>query len=1044
MIELPLLEAEAQPAATAGKTGAIFWRSFDDLKGTDEFRKLAGKELFPGAKDGPRGATRRQFIQIMGASMALAGLSACRRPVEKILPFARKPEDMIPGVSMNYATAMPFRGNLRPLIVESSDGRPTKVEGNPEHPQGYGATSVFEQASLLNLYDPDRSQVILKDGAPGRWNDFIDSIGALSRNARIGVIAPPSSSMTISGLRAALTARFREVRWVEYASILNDASGQGTRRVYGSPYLPRYHLANARVIVSLDADFLGSTDPDMVANSQGFSQSRSVDNGQSMSRLYVLESQYSITGGVADNRLRIRSSQIGEWTAALARALGISVSGGTQYADDSFLNEVARDLVEAGSEGVIIAGENQSADVHAITAAMNERIGAVGKTVTYSERSVDSGADRLADLSSLVDAAGTGQIDAIFILDCNPVYDVPADIDLAKALSSVQDSVHLGLHVDESAVSCRWHIPAAHYLEAWGDGRSVDGTMSVIQPLIAPLYEPARSDIEVLALLATGGEKTGYDLVRDTWKGFLSGDFESRWKRILHDGFLADSGYSSVSPRFDASAVPTSIQSESTSVDGSTYEVVIRLDSKVLDGSYANNAWMQELPDSVTKVVWDNVAVMSPETARELGVEMNLKSGKNYSDIISLTVDGRTVELPVWIQPGSADGSIGLVLGYGRKIGSTRAEREAHFFDLDHYTDIYAHGSLADGIGTNVAPLRISTGSNILTGVRVSKSGSEYMIATTQDHGALPVVGREVEKRGIFRMATVDEYRENPEFVGDMEPAPIREDWADYPTLWENRHPKEAAEYQDNDFYQYQWGMTIDLNTCTGCNACAIACQSENNIQVVGKREVSLGRDMSWIRMDRYFVSGDDGSYDEPHMVIQPLACMMCENAPCEEVCPVAATVHSSDGMNVMIYNRCIGTRYCSNNCPYKVRRFNYYNWSKTLPTTTQMAQNPNVTVRSRGVMEKCSYCIQRIREVNKRVNIEKRKIQEGEIVTACQQACPANAITFGNISDPESAVSKSKKSDRRYEMLAELNVKPRTSYLGRIRNPNPRLESTT
>jgi len=1040
MIELPVIEADNTPAPAADKTGAIFWRSFSDLNNTDEFRKLAAEELIPGASDGPGGATRRQFIQIMGASMALAGLSACRRPEEKILPFVRKPEDMIPGVPMHYATAMPFRGNLRPLVVESSDGRPTKVEGNPEHPQGYGATSVFEQASLLNLYDPDRSQGVLKDGAPGRWSDFVSAIGALSTNARIGVIAPPSSSMTISRLRELMLDRFTDVRWVEYASTLNDTSAQGTDRVFGSPYTPNFNLEKSRVVVSLDADFLGSSDQNMVANSQGFAQSRAVDDGQSMSRLYVIESQYSITGGMADNRSRIRSSEIEAWVAALARAMGIPVTGGSQYDDDNFLIEVARDLVGAENAGLVIAGESQSADVHAITAAINERIGAVGNAVTYSESASRGGLDRIADLSSLVDAAKAGQIDAIIILDCNPVYDVPADIDLAGALSAVQDSVHLGSHVDETAVACRWHVPAAHYLEAWGDGRSIDGTMSVIQPLIAPLYEPATSDIELLALLATGSEKTGHDLVRDTWRSLLSGNFESRWKRVLHDGFLPGTAYPPVTPQLNTSSVPSAIASK----EESDYEVVIRLDSKVLDGSYANNAWMQELPDPVTKVVWDNIAVISPSTAEDLGVEMNLKSGANYSDTITLTLGGRTVELPVWIQPGTADGSIGLVLGYGRQIGSTRPERESHIFDLDHYTDIYAHGALASGIGTNVANLRVSTGSNILTGVKVSKSGSGYMIATTQDHGALPVEGREVEKRGIFRMATVDEYRANPDFVGDSEPAPIREDWSDYPTLWENRHPKDAAEYQDNDFYQYQWGMTIDLNTCTGCNACAMACQSENNIQVVGKEEISLGRDMSWIRMDRYFVSGDDGSFDEPKMVIQPVACQMCENAPCEEVCPVAATVHSPDGMNQMIYNRCIGTRYCSNNCPYKVRRFNYYNWTKTLPVTTRMAQNPNVTVRSRGVMEKCSYCIQRIREVNKRVNIENRKIQEGEVVTACQQACPSNAITFGNISNPESAVSKSRMNDRRYEMLAELNVKPRTSYLGRIRNPNPRLESAT
>lgn len=1038
MIELPVIESIAVPESQTGPSGTTFWRSVSDLKGTEDFRELASKELLPGADTGPAAATRRQFIQIMGASMALAGLTGCRRPVEKILPFSRKPEDMIPGVPMYYATGMPLLGSVSPLLVESSDGRPTKIEGNPDHPHVNGSSGVFEQAALLNLYDPDRSRDVLRDGGAGNWSDFVSAMTSLPANARIGIIAPPTSSMTIAGLRTALTAKFREVRWVEYASTGNDTSRIGATRAFGSPVRPIYRLGNARVIVSLDADFLAPTNPDMLGNTKGFAQSRAVDDGQTMSRLYVVESQYSITGGMADNRLRIRSSSIPAFTAALASAMGIPVSGGSQYSGHTFVTEIASDLLEAGSTGVVIAGEGQSVEVHALAAAINEKTGAAGSTILYQEIDASAPVDRMGDLASLVEAVSDGLLDAIVIIDCNPVYDIPADIDLAGALAAVSESVHVGPHVDETASVCRWHIPAAHFLEAWGDGRSFDGTMSVIQPLIAPLYPAARSDIEILALLAAGRETPGYELVRDTWKNLLSGNFESRWRRILHDGFLPDSAYEAVSPTLVSGGIPSSV----TPAEDADLEVVVRLDSKVLDGSFANNAWMQELPDPATKIVWDNVAVMSPATAEALGLSMHLKSGANYSDTITLTVDSRSVELPVWVQPGTADGSIGVQLGYGRQIASKRPERASTFFDLDHYTDIYGHGALATGVGTNVAPLRTSSSTSILTGATVTKSGSGYMIATTQDHGALPVEGLEVEKRGVFRMATVDEYRVNPYFIRDHEPAPVREDWSEYPTLWENRHPRDAAEFKSNDYFQYQWGMTIDLNTCTGCNACTVACQAENNIQVVGKEEVSRGREMSWIRLDRYFVSGDGGSFEDPRMVIQPLACMMCENAPCEEVCPVAATVHSSDGMNTMIYNRCIGTRYCSNNCPYKVRRFNYYNWTKTLPESTKMAQNPNVTVRSRGVMEKCSYCIQRIREVNKRVSLEKRKIIEGEVVTACQQACPAKAITFGNLVDPESAVSRTRKSTRRYEMLAELNVLPRTSYLGRIRNPNPRLES--
>jgi MoCo/4Fe-4S cofactor protein with predicted Tat translocation signal len=1034
MIELPLITSEKKELEPQG---AKFWRSFSDLNSTDEFRKLAAEELLPGANDGPSGATRRQFLQIMGASMALAGLSACRRPVENILPFVKAPEGMIPGVPVNYATAMPFRGSLRPLLVESSDGRPTKIEGNPDHPHMQGASTVFEQAALLGLYDPDRSQHTYRGDVKVSWVAVIEALSALSSGSRIGVIAGPSSSMTLAGLRNDIRNRFSELKWVEYTATLNNASAEGINSVYGSALTASHHFDRASVVVSLDADFLSPTNPDNVANTRDFSAGRKIDDDGAMSRLYVVESQYTITGGMADNRKRIKSSEIPALAAALASATGVSVGGGDAFASDPFVQEMARDLTQAGTNGLVVVGEGQGADIHAIAAAINNAIGAVGNTVSYLDAVDSMAAPVVTDLASFAQQASAGDFDAVFILNCNPVFDAPSDIDLTSALSGVPVSMHVGMHVDETAKACNWHVPAAHFLEAWGDGRSFDGTMSIVQPLIAPLYEDAKSDIEVLSVLANRSSESGYDLVRKTWESLVSGDFETGWRRVLHDGYLLGTTYQEASASFSSANVPSSV-----SASASGYEVVIRMDSKVLDGSFANNAWMQELPDPTTKITWDNVAIMSPATADEIGVTTELRSGANYSDRVTLSVDGRSIDVPVWVQPGTADGSIGLVLGYGREIGSTRDERPSHLFDLDHYTDVYGAGALGSGIGVNVAPLRTSTSGNVLTGVTVVKSGSDYMIATTQDHGALPEEGLEVEKRGIFRMATVDEYQANPEFIRDSEPEPIREDWADYPTLWENSHPKEAAEYKANDYYQYQWGMTIDLNTCTGCNACTIACQSENNIQVVGKEEISRGREMHWIRLDRYFVSGDGGSFDEPQMVIQPMPCMMCENAPCEEVCPVAATVHSSDGMNQMIYNRCIGTRYCSNNCPYKVRRFNYYNWSKTLPTTTQMAQNPNVTVRSRGVMEKCSYCVQRIREVNKKVNIEERTIEEGEILTACQQACPAKAITFGNLMDPDSAVSISKQSDRRYELLAELNVKPRTSYLGRIRNPNPRLES--
>ncbi|GIV60130.1 MAG: molybdopterin oxidoreductase [Rhodothermaceae bacterium] len=1029
MIELPVIDAAASHEE---KTRPRFWRSFSHLHRDPEFERIAANEFMPGASEPPSGASRRQFLQLMGASIALAGLTGCRRPVQHIMPFARKPEEMIPGIPMQYATGMPFRGVLRPLLVESHDGRPTKIEGNPEHPESRGASGVFEQASILNLYDPDRSQHVRQGSDQRTWQDFVrfcEGFRAGAATKRVAVLAAPTSSPTVAALRRRLAGAFGQVHWVTYDA---DPVAAGMRLAFGRPLRPRYDFSEARTIVSLDADFLGPADRDMLHNTRTFAESRRVEDRAEMSRLYVVESGYSITGGMADNRLRLRSSEIPAFAAAVAARLGVNVgNAGAAFADHPYVVEIANDLRQAGARGVILAGETQPAEVHALCAAINGALGSVGRTMRLLE--ADAPADDLA-LADLVSAMRAGRVDALLILGCNPVYDAPADLDFAGALAQVPETIHLGLHVDETAVACTWHVPQAHYLEAWGDGRAYDGTLSVIQPLIAPLYDDAHSEIEVLHAFMTGEDRPGYDLVRDTWRAYLSGDFEKAWRRVLHDGFLPGSAYATVTASPSAPAGYTA-----PAVGADDIEVVFRLDPTVLDGSFANNAWMQELPDPTTKITWDNVAMMSPATAERLGVRTWLSKGQHFADRIRLTVGGHTVELPVWVQPGYADNSIGLTLGYGRTIVSTRPERKTNFFDLDDYTDIYGHGAVATGVGVNVAPLRSRPALYAAVGAQVEKAGGEYMIATTQDHGALPEEMEQVRKRHIFRMATLEEYRANPAFVKEDEPEPIREPWEDYPALWQENHPTTKDAYKDNPYNKNQWAMVIDLQACTGCNACVVACQAENNIPVVGKEEVARGREMHWIRLDRYFVSDDD-NVDEARMVMQPVPCMHCENAPCESVCPVAATVHSPDGTNQMIYNRCIGTRYCANNCPYKVRRFNFFNWTKTLPVTVQMAQNPNVTVRSRGVMEKCSYCIQRIREVNKRTNLENRPIRDGEVLTACQQACPARAITFGDLNDPDSAINRARASQRRYQMLAELAVKPRTSYLARVTNPNPRL----
>ena len=1034
MIELPIVDAAAKEA---DDQKLKYWRSYSDLKQDPELLHIAQPEFMPGVDEPPSGASRRQFLQLMGASIAFAGLSGCRRPVEKTLPFADKPEEIVPGVPLHYATAIPFRGTLLGLLVESHEGRPTKVEGNPDHPVSQGASGVFEQASVLNLYDPDRSKVIRNGGADATWADFLaycQGLGANAASRQVAVLCEETSSPTLMALRRQLEARFPQLQWVTYVPEGDDPVRVGMEMAYGRSLRPWYDFAQADVIVSFDADFLSPVDRNFVHNSRTFAAGRKLDSeNDSMSRLYAIESGYTVTGSSADNRLRLRSSDIAEFAAAVAVHMEVEgVEGvGARFVDHEYAVQIARDLRRAGSRGVVLAGETQPPEVHALCAAINNALTSVGSTVMLLETGEASRAPQSDEMRRLVSDMSSGSLDALLMIGVNPVYDRPGEIDFETALQRVETSIHVGSHFDETAALSTWHIPRSHYLEAWGDGRAYDGTLSVIQPLIAPIFD-SKSELEVLHSFATGLDVSGYDLVRAQWREVLDGDFEAAWNRVIHDGFLADSGYDLVVP-----ALRNTVAEAPSPVAEGEVEVVFHLDRKVLDGSFANNAWCQELPDPVTKIVWDNVAIMSPATAERYGLESVYSKGQHFVDVISLTVNNSTVELPIWIVPGHADDSIAVYLGYGRDIESKRPETVTGFFDLDDYTDIYGHGAVGTGIGQNVAALRTPTTMRISAAGSVTKASSGYMIATTQDHAYL-------EGRPMYRMATLEEYRAHPNFAEEVvHTLPGGEPWEEYPTLWEENHPTTKPAFKDNPYYEYQWGMVIDLSACTGCSACVVACQSENNIPVVGKEEVSRGREMSWIRLDRYYVS-EEGRESDPMMVSQPVPCMHCENAPCEQVCPVAATVHSPDGTNQMIYNRCIGTRYCANNCPYKVRRFNYYNWTKTLPLEVHMAQNPNVTVRSRGVMEKCSFCIQRIRKANIRSGIEGRSIKEGEVLTACQQACPAGAIVFGNMNDPNSAISQSRGNDRRYNMLAELNTKPRTSYLGRVRNPNPELEGVS
>ena len=1019
MIDLPIVEAPPAKALQA-------WRSLAHLNGTEGYAEAVREEFLPGASDRPDDASRRSFLQILGASMALAGLTACRRPVERIMPFADRPEEMIPGVPLHYATAMPLRGSVQPVLVKSHDGRPTKVEPNPNHPSDGAGTSVFAQASILDLYDPDRSRTLRFAAGSADWDDFMVLCQRLRRgDRRIVVLSEETTSPTMAALRAQLMDTFANAAWVTYRSEGADNEATGLESAFGQRLRARYNFDQASVIVSLDADFLGPTARDSRYAGASFARARRLSGPQDeMSRLYVLESAYSTTGSLADHRYRRAATDIGMFANSLAAALG-ALDPAFAVSDDA-AEAIAADLRQAGSGALVLAGEHQPPEVHALCAAMNSTLGAVGTTVTLYDTGTP--ADDV-DLATLTGEMQAGNVDALLMLGVNPVYDAPPDLDFASALSRVGESIHVGLHVDETALASTWHVPQPHYLEAWGDGRAYDGTLSVLQPLIAPLYADAKSPVEVLGALVSGTDLSGYDRVRETWRPILGAPFEQQWRKVVHDGFLDGTGYAAVTP----AAVP--VRAANAGTGG--LELVIRMDPTVLDGRFANNAWCQELPDPVTKIVWDNVAVMSPATAEALQVTATYVKGRYEADLITLTAGNRSVELPVWIVPGHADRSIAVTLGYGRTVQSDRPHRRTPVWDTGDKTDIYGKGALCDGIGQNVAVLRDRNAAAVRGDVVATASGRKYRIVTTQDHGVLDVAARP-----FVRMSTLAAYRDNPAFALEHEAPTPGEDrktrFEDYPTLWEANHPEESAAIKDSGYFRNQWGMVIDLNTCSGCNACIVACQAENNVQVVGKTEVGNGRELHWLRLDRYFVtSGDAPLTEDPQMVFQPMPCQHCENAPCEAVCPVAATVHSPDGTNQMIYNRCIGTRYCANNCPYKVRRFNFFAWSKHLPPTVHMAQNPNVSVRSRGVMEKCSFCVQRIRGAQKQARLEGRLLARDEVSTACQDACPSGAITFGDLNDGQSSVSVQHRNPRSYTMLAELNIRPRVSYLARVRNPN-------
>lgn len=976
------------------KNGKEYWRSLDQLAETPEYKEFLHREFPKGASENDNSWSRRKFLTLMGTSLAMAGLASCRRPVEKIVPYVNRPEDLIPGIPQYYATSMPFGNHAYGILVESHEGRPNKIEGNKLHPSTLGASSSFIQAQTYALFDTGRSKKVLKSGVAVTFAEFEKEWKTLYDKFKqnggqgLAVLSGEFSSPTLSRLSASFKRNFPKAKWVTYEPISDENIYSAINLSYNDRLRPVYSFDKADVILSLDSDFLG-TDSNSIVNSSQFARGRRVDTEKdSMNRLYVVESSFSGTGGNADHRQAIKPGQMGAFVLALARELqaqGVKVSGANNVigkVDNNFkwVKELAADLISARGKSIVLAGANQSTSVHAMVISINEALGNVGKTITFIRPS-DVTFSSANDLKNLVDDLNGGKVDTLVMLGANPVYNAPVDLDFSTAITKAANTIQLGNYVDESSKLSGWHVPQSHFLESWGDARSYDGTAGIIQPLIRPLFD-SKSDIEMLSLLVDGKVSKSYDMVRKTWEGLLSGlDFESKWRRCVHDGLLAGSATKAVTPRFTAAKIS---DNDPLVRESSGTEIIWTSSPNMHDGRFCGIGWLQELPHPITKITWDNAALLSKATAEKIGVKNN--------DVVKLDYNGRSIELPVWIQPGMANDTVIVELGYGRN-GITK---------------------ISEGVGADTYSIRTFGAENFATGVAITKTSRTHELACTQDHWSM-------EGRPIIREATLDEYRRHPKFAQEMV----------------EHQPLESMFTEPSYVEGYQWGMAVDLNSCVGCNACTIACQSENNIPTVGRERVIEGREMHWIRVDRYF----EGDFEKPNTVHQPVLCMHCENAPCEQVCPVAATVHNSEGLNLMVYNRCIGTRYCSNNCPYKVRRFNFFNYTKDYDELMKMTQNPDVTVRSRGVMEKCTYCVQRITAAKKTAKKEKRLVKDGEIIPACQQACPTEALTFGNINDPESAVSKKKNSNRNYKLLEELNVQPRTSYLAKLRNPNPEIK---
>ncbi|NJN18949.1 MAG: TAT-variant-translocated molybdopterin oxidoreductase [Oscillochloris sp.] len=972
------------------------WRSLEELAGDPGLIEQLAREFPQGAAELRDPLSRRSFLKLMGASLALAGLSACAQPNEEILPYSAQPDPrQTPGEPLYFATTMPLGGYGIGLLAENHTGRPTKIEGNPDHPASLGATDVFAQASVLGLYDPDRARSVTLRGQVAPWETFVAELRGRMEvlrplgGAGLHILTETITSPSLAAQLQSLLEQLPQARWYQYEPLTHDTIRAGAQLAFGRPLNVIYDLAQASRILTLDADLLQEM-PGSLAYARQWAAGRRLIEGETseMNRLYAIESAPTLTGANADHKLALRPSQVTAAAGVLANLLGVAgVTGNVPPEAQAWLAAAAADLQEAGAAGLVVAGAAQPPEVHALAYAMNAALGSLGSAMLLTEPVEAAPVDQTASLRDLTQAISAGEVDTLMILEANPAFTAPADLRFAELLAQVPFSVQLSMHFDETAALTRWHIPESHYLERWGDLRAYDGTASLIQPLIQPLFEN-RSAYDLLALLAGEGERTTYEIVRGYWQNRPAGEFDAQWDAALRLGIIPETAAATV----EASIVgDLSQQIAPPPPVPEGLEVRFRPDATVWDGRFANNAWLQELPDPITTVTWDNPALIGPETALQVGV--------TSGDVALLSLDERSVPVVIWVTPGMAEGTVALALGGGRE----RA------------------GTVGDGVGINPYPLRTSNAMWLSAGAQLTPTGETYPLAHVQSQHTL-------EDREILRFGTLEEYRAEPAFArhtydehlpGEQQ---LTDETADIPSL--------LPEYA---YLGYAWGMAIDLNACIGCHACTIACQAENNIPVVGKDGVAEGRIMHWIKVDRYY----SGDADNPETLFQPRPCMHCEKAPCELVCPVAATVHDSEGLNQMVYNRCIGTRYCSNNCPYKVRRFNFFDYSSDIPVLN-LVHNPDVTVRERGVMEKCTYCVQRIERARIESKTTNRRILDGEVVPACAQVCPTEAIIFGDISDPDTDVSILKAQPRNYGMLAHLGTQPRTTYLARIRNPNP------